>query len=281
MERRLSMKADFLIQSQADDLSLFARHWPADNPRAVMSLIHGFGEHSGRYEPMAKHLNAHNIAVLSMDLRGHGLTEGARGIVKSYEHMIGDIDALLDESQRLYPSAPQYLYGHSMGGGLALHYGLNRDRDLSGYLISGPLIRPGDPVPGLLRSFVKTIKPLFPNSTLRVKFTGEQISTQLKTQTSYFDDPLNHDRLGGELAVGMLEAGEDTLRHAKNWNKPLRLWHARKDRLTSFKASEEFASKAQNCQFTVFEDVAHEMHNDTSREAVYALMLEFMETPQS
>ena len=74
----------------------------------------------------------------------------------------------------------------------------------------------------------------------------------------------------------MLQAGEDILAQAESWNKPLRLWHARGDRLTNFSASEDFAAQAQNCEFTAFEDVEHEMHNDTSREAVYGLMLDFM-----
>ena len=74
----------------------------------------------------------------------------------------------------------------------------------------------------------------------------------------------------------MLQAGEDILAQAENWNKPLRLWHAKGDRLTKFSASEDFATKAQNCEFTPFEDVEHEMHNDASREAVYGLMLDFM-----
>ena len=75
----------------------------------------------------------------------------------------------------------------------------------------------------------------------------------------------------------MIGAGEEVLTKAKDWNKPLCLWHSKEDKLTDFSASEAFSQQAQNCEFITFENVEHEMHNDTSREAVYALMLKFMD----
>jgi len=107
--------------------------------------------------------------------------------------------------------------------------------------------------------------------------SGDQISTVPSEQTTYEADSLNHSRLGFGLALGMLEAGENALAEAGNWNHSLRLWHAKEDQLTDFNASETFAQQAQNCDFTAFENVEHEMHNDTSREAVYDLMVGFMD----
>lgn len=270
------MKPGFNITSNAGGLSLYGRHWAADNPRAVMSLVHGFGEHSGRYEPMAKHLTQAGISVVAVDLRGHGKTEGPRGVCKSYSDLSADVSALLEKSQSLYPYMPHYLFGHSMGGGLVLHHGLTQSHDLAGYLVSAPLILPADPVPGPLLVLAKIMRHILPNGALPNPIAGDKISTLPSEQANYEADGLNHPRLGFGLAAGMLQAGEDILARAKNWNKPLRLWHARGDQLTKFSASEGFAAKAKNCEFTPFEDVEHEMHNDTSREAVYRLMLDFM-----
>ena len=271
------MKPDFNIASKAGGLSLYGRHWAADNPRAVMSLAHGFGEHSGRYEPMAKHLNQAGISVLAVDLRGHGKTEGPRGVCKNYLDLSADVSALLEKSRSLYPDLPHYLFGHSMGGGLVLHHGLTQgSHNLAGYLASAPLILPADPVPPPLRILAKILRHILPKGTLPNPIAGDKISTLPSEQADYEADRLNHPRLGFGLAAGMLQAGEDILAQAESWNKPLRLWHARGDRLTNFSASEDFAAQAQNCEFTAFEDVEHEMHNDTSREAVYGLMLDFM-----
>ena len=270
------MKPDFNISSNAGGLSLYGRHWAADSPRAVMSLVHGFGEHSGRYEPMAKHLNQAGISVVAVDLRGHGKTEGPRGVCKKYADLSADVSALLEKSQSLYPYMPHYLFGHSMGGGLVLHHGLTQPHDLAGYLVSAPLILPADPVPGPLRVLAKIMRHILPNGALPNPIAGDKISTLPSEQANYEADGLNHPRLGFGLAAGMLQAGEDILAQADNWNKPLRLWHAKGDQLTKFSASEDFAAQAQNCEFTAFEDVEHEMHNDASREAVYGLMLDFM-----
>ena len=266
----------FQMTSSLDGKEIFARHWPVDNPVAVMTLIHGFGEHCGRYDHMASHLNANNIAVLSMDLRGHGQTEGKRGIIESYEHLIGDIDDLLGHSRASYPANQHYLFGHSMGGGLALYYGLHRDGELEGYLVSAPLILPVPAVPKLQRLVTKLIKPLLSRSAVKHEIPGHYVNSLPEAQKAYEDDPLNHNRIGGELGVGILEAGETILNNAQDWHRPLRLWHAKADKLTSFLASQEFASKAQNCDFTAFEDVEHEMHNDRSQDEVYAMMVEFM-----
>ena len=272
------MTPDFTVQSKADDLSLFGWHWPAQNPKAAMNLIHGFGEHSGRYEHMAKHLNAHGISVMAIDLRGHGRTEGPRGVCRQYSDFTSDVDALLDHSKTLYPDLPQFLFGHSMGGGLVLHHGLTQsDRDIAGYLVSAPLIRPKDPVPAPLKALANILRRILPNGGMPNPLSGDKISTLPSEQADYEADGLNHARLGFGLAIGMLGAGEQVEAQAARWDKPLRLWHAKGDQLTDFTATENFAQKAQNCHFTAFENVEHEMHNDTSREAVYDLMLEFME----
>jgi len=273
---KATFMSEFQLISQADGLSLFGRHWAADNPHAVISLVHGFGEHSGRYDHMAKHLNAHGVCVIAVDLRGHGQTNGPRGVCKTYSDLTADVSTLLAEAKTLYPDLPHYLFGHSMGGGLVLHHGLHNANELAGYLVSAPLILPKDPVPRPLRILAKIMRRVMPQGGMPNPISGEQVSTLPSERADYEADDLNHDRLGFGLATGILQAGEDVLANAKLWNQPLKLWHAKADQLTDFRASERFAKQAQNCQFTAFENVEHEMHNDTSREAVYDLMLGFM-----
>lgn len=264
------------LTSQHDGLLLRGFHWAVENPIAVMSIVHGFGEHCGRYSDMAKHLNAADIAVIAVDLRGHGRTDGPRGICKNYSDMVADASSLVDEAKRLYPSLPQYLFGHSMGGGLVLHMGLNQNDNLAGYLVSAPLLRPAKPIPALMQILLKVLRKITPKGSVPNTIPGNQISTVPDEQAKYEADKLNHDRLGYGLGVGMIGAGEEALTQAHDWNKPLRLWHAKGDQLTDFAATESFAAKAENCDFTAFENVEHEVHNDTSRAAVYALIIDFV-----
>ncbi len=267
---------NFEINSLSDSHALQGYHWPAEQPVAAMNLVHGFGEHAGRYLKLVQHLNARGISVVAVDLRGHGRTDGPRGVARRYDDIYGDVRTLVDETTRLYPALPRFLFGHSMGGGLVLHHGLSPQSDsLSGYLVSAPLIHAKTPLPFYLRAGVKLMRKMMPGGTMPIPVSGKTISTIVEEQDRYDNDSLNHNRLGFGLGVDMIDAGEAVLASAAQWNKPLRLWHSKADRITDFDASEEFASKANQCEFTSFDDVQHEMHHDILREEVYSLMLEF------
>lgn len=265
------------LKSLADGRSLQGYRWSVANPVAVMSLVHGFGEHCGRYSELAEHLNQHGIEVLGVDLRGHGRTVGPRGVSRQYADIHGDVKALIAESARLHPDLPRFLFGHSMGGGLVLHHGLSAESDsLSGYLVSAPMLRAKRRLPFYVRWAVKTLRKLIPWGTLPTPISGHKVSTIPQQQELYRSDAMNHNRLGYGLAVGMVEAGQRVLDNAAKWNKPLCLWHSQADQITDFTATERFAVQAQQCGFTAFTDVQHEMHHDYSRDQVFALMVDFM-----
>ncbi len=247
------------------------------SPRAVMAIAHGFGEHSGRYHPMAEHFASQGMAVLSLDLEGHGKMTPRPGVVKSYDVFHADVALLLGEARSRFPDIPLFLYGHSMGGGLVLNHGLTKAPSVNGYLVSAPLIIPADPVPGPLRMLVKLLRPLLPNMTIKNTVPGEFVSSIPDEQTRYESDPLNHGRLGLGLAADIIDAGEWVRDNAGRWEAPLFLIHARADKLTQFEATETFSQQAKNCTFMALENCEHEMHNDVVREDVYAAMIDFIE----
>ena len=261
--------------TSADGTELFGRHWAVETPKAVMTLVHGFGEHCGRYASMAAFLNSHDIAVVTLDFRGHGKSAGRRGVVKSYEDFRADLAVLLAKTQALYPHTPQVLYGHSMGGGIVLDHG-SRNLDDLPIIASAPFIAPTAPVPKSLRIFVELMGKLLPKTAMSQPIDGTKISNLAEEQTLYLDDPLNHGKLGFRLAEGMVKTGERLSLDAKNWDRPLLLLHSKADQLTSFQASEAFAHEAKQTEFHAFEIHQHEMHNDLCRAEVYTLMSDFI-----
>ena len=269
---------NFETISLADGLILQGQHWPVDDPLAAVSLVHGFGEHCGRYEELATELVANQIAVVGVDLRGHGKTIGPRGVAETYDHLHDDLKTLLKQTESLYPTVPHFLFGHSMGGGLVLHHGFSAGEDdpLAGYLVSAPLIRITRRIPGVARLVVKKISTVFPKTTVPIPVSGERISSIPVEQKRYDNDPLNHNRLGFRLAVGLVETGERLLHEAAEWNEPLCLWHSKADQINDYEATRQFAVKAKRCEFTSFEDVEHEMHQDTTRAEVHQLMTQFI-----
>lgn len=261
--------------SSSDGTALVGRHWPVENPKAVMTLVHGFGEHCGRYGPMASYLNEQGIAVVALDLRGHGKSEGRRGVIRSYDNFRDDLDVLLTKTRDLYPDTPQVLYGHSMGGGIVLNHGSRQLDDLP-IIASAPLITLTEPVPAALRLLVKALGKLIPKGAIGQPIDGTKISNLPKEQNIYLEDPLNHGKMGFHLAQGMVQNGEDLSQYAKNWDRPLLLMHSKADQLTGFQGSSGFASEAKQVSFHEFETSQHELHNDAPRAEVYTLMSTFI-----
>jgi len=132
-----------------DQLKLFAQAWtPEGEVKAVLALVHGLGEHSGRYQDVARTLNREGYALFGFDLRGHGRTEGPRGHF-SYTAALDDVDRLINEAQKLFPGKPVFLYGHSMGGNLVLYYAMKRmPTCLFGIISTSPALGTAKPVPG-------------------------------------------------------------------------------------------------------------------------------------
>lgn len=265
---------EFALTSK-DGTELFGRHWAVKTPKAVMALVHGFGEHCGRYDHMATYLNAQRIAVVAADMRGHGKSSGKRGVVSAYENFREDLDALLTQTRTLYPDTPLTLYGHSMGGGIVLDHG-SRQNDALPIIASAPLITLSDPIPTGLRAFAKFMGKVLPKGALAQPIDGTKISNLHDEQALYLNDPLNHGKMGFRLAEAMVATGEHLQDNAKDWDRPLLLFHSKADQLTGFDGSNEFAKHAKQVEFHPFEDVQHEMHNDTSRATVYKLMSDFI-----
>ena len=114
--------------------------WHVDDPVKVVCIIHGIGEYAGRYDRIAERLMKDKIAVVSMDLRGHGLTAGPRGHCAPRDKVLGDVTVLLDFAKTKYPGKDIILYGHSMGGNITFDYRARGELcDLpAAYLITSP-----------------------------------------------------------------------------------------------------------------------------------------------
>lgn len=265
------------LTSQADSTQLSGWHWAVETPRAVVTIIHGLGEHSGRYIGYAKAFNAADIAVVAADLRGHGTSGGPRGRAKSREALMGDIAAICAQSKNIYPNLPHILMGHSMGGGLALRYAADHpDAGFAGVYASAPLIKPKDKVGALQRFIIKTVIKIKPSLTLDPGLDGSKISTIESEAQRYVSDPLVHSKLGADLAVIMVENGEWLAGQGTQFNYPLLVVHSRDDQLTQFAATEAFCDSVPESEFIAFENCQHEIHHDIHAAEVKTAAVDFV-----
>ncbi len=262
----------------ADGLPLVGRCWEPDaEPRAVVCLVHGLGEHCGRYGHVAAALNAAGYAVLACDQRGHGRSGGKRGFIPSYDALMDDIGLLLTQAEQRFPGKPRFLYGHSLGGNEVLNYALRRRPALAGVVATSPGLRTAFRPPALQLAAGRLMNRLWPAFTLPNGLELAGLSRDPAVISAYETDPLNHDRLSARLGVSLLEAGEWAIAHAAEFPVPLLLMHGTADRLTSHQASQEFAAKAPNCALKLWDGLYHETHNEPEQQAVLATVVAWLQ----
>jgi acylglycerol lipase len=263
-----------------DGLQLYAQGWqPQTEPKAVICLVHGLGEHSGRYAHLAAFLNQAGYALLAFDLRGHGKSKGQRGHTPSYDVLQEDISQLLEEAVARYPDRPRFLYGHSLGGNLVIGYTLRRRPQLAGVIATGPLLRTAFEPPAWKLTLAKIMRSLRPTLSLSNGLDRQALSRDPEVVRAYNDDPLVHDRISARLAMDMLQSGLWSLEHAAEFPLPLLLMHGGADRITSAQASREFAAQAREvCTLKIWDGFYHEIHNEPEQGEVFEYLLGWLES---
>ncbi len=262
-----------------DNLCIYYQLWlPEQSAKAVVCLVHGLGEHSGRYAHVAASLNNAGYALLGFDLRGHGKSDGPRGHTPAYDVLMTDIDLLLDEAAARYSGLPRFLYGHSLGGNLVLNHVLRRKPAIAGVIATSPAIRVAVPLPAFQVALAKVMNKVRPGLQMANGLALEGLARDPDVIRAYTSDPLVHNRISVRLALEMFEAGEWALAHAAEFPAPLLLVHGTKDMITSAKASEEFAAKAPEgrCTLRLWEGFYHETHNEPEKAEVISFMIDWL-----
>jgi alpha-beta hydrolase superfamily lysophospholipase len=246
------------------------RAWCADRPRALIAIVHGLGEHSGRYAALAADLVQARFSVVSLDLPGHGEGPGPRGDVPSWT-MVRDqvVPAMFTASRGLPgqpPELPHVLLGHSMGGVLALDFALAHPRDLLAVIASAPALRSTIPPwwKLTLANVARVTSPAmgFPNG---IDESG--ISRDPEVIRGRENDPLVHDRISPRLYFDFNEARQRVLRDARRLQVPALLLQGTADRVVDPRGALEFNGAAPHglSRLMTYPDAYHEIFNDGAR----------------
>ncbi|WP_058304081.1 alpha/beta hydrolase [Gorillibacterium timonense] len=279
MKDYLSTRID-LRWSLADGTRMYA--WRSDPEDAqqvqgVVGIVHGMGEHSGRYEHVAAYLNHAGYAVITFDQRGHGRTVGDRGHTPSYDALLEGIDRLVQEADHYYPGLPFFLYGHSMGGNTTLNYLLRRRPQIAGAVVSGPWLELAFKPPLHQLAAARVASVLYPTYTSQRPMKAEDLTADLDMQKRYLEDPLGHGQITAGFFCGVQKAGLWALANATRLQVPLLLMHGGADQVTSIAASRRFAERAgELCEFMEWPGMKHELHNETDRSIVSEAVLKWL-----
>lgn len=255
---------------------LFAREWaPESSPRALVFLIHGLGEHSGRYHHVAKAFNQYGWIVFAPDLPGHGRSEGKRGHIRTYDEFLDLFDWLRQGLQQRHPDVPQTLFGHSMGGNLVLYYAMRRRPSVRGVIACSPALRSARPSPIPLW-LGKLLQGLFPALLINNGLDLNSLSRDPQIIQAYVNDPLVHPHISLSLGLGLLQAGERLLEWEGEFPYPLLLMQGTADRLVDPAATSQFASRLRGpVVYRTWDGFYHELHNEPEKEEVIAYMLDW------
>jgi alpha-beta hydrolase superfamily lysophospholipase len=244
-----------------DGLGLFAQEWrPDDASRGVVCVFHGFGEHGGQYEEVAKALVKTGVALIAIDLRGHGRSEGQRGHTPSYTALLDDVDALLAGAAERHPGAPRFLYGHSLGGNIVLNHAVRRQPDVAGVIATGPWLRMRSDLAVYKRFLAVLLEPFFP----RLSFSaGSHPDDILEDAGMRRNRELYHNRISLRLLMGMRRSGVWVVRNGQLLKTPTLLIHGEDDPVTSPAASREFARLAgAACHAIFLPEIGHNPHEE-------------------
>ncbi len=274
------MKHHEMTWQSHDGLNIFAQAWEPTmpQPRAVVCLVHGLGEHTSRYAHVAEALGREGYVLFGADLRGHGRSGGERGHISSIEDFMRDIDVSLEQAHLHYPGLPIILYGHSLGGIQVLYYGLARKPNIKGVLATSPGLHTALEKQYLKVLMAKVLGSLLPTTSLASGLDPKGISRDQKVVQAYIEDPLVHDRI--TFGFGKIMSGVTgwVLTHAREFSLPLLLMHGKADVVAFPSSSAEFAAAVKkNCTLVLWDDAYHELHNEAEKEEVFKTMMVWMD----
>ena len=262
------------LQGEAGQLAVYDWALPASQPLGTVVLVHGLGEHAGRYGEVAAHLHQWGFAVRAYDQQGHGQSHGARGAMLRPGSLQADLCRVIDDT-RQHPSlqgTPLILLGHSLGGLVVARTLAEGLRPVDAAVLSSPALGafPNLFQKMLLASLPRVLPHLRVNNGLKTEF----LSRDPDVVKAYKADPLVHRRISAGLAAWILENGEKTLVDAAKWEVPTLLLYAGQDRLVNAQASADFARAAPAAvlQAECFESMYHEIFNDLYRAQVFTAL---------
>jgi acylglycerol lipase len=252
----------------ADGTRLFYQSWEKPDPRGIIVLSHGVGEHSSRYDNLLQAVNADDIEVYALDHRGHGRSEGKRGHIMSFDQYLDDFNLLVKLAQTHNPGRPTIILGHSMGGVIALKYVLKYGQDFAGLILSSAGFKNKVEVPAWKAKAALLLSGIWPSLSMPTGIESRLLSHDQIVVQAYIDDPLVHDLVSSRWYTEFTAAGEECLAGAGELKLPLLIIHGQSDGIVDYQGSTTVMQKAasNDKELHLIEDLYHETMNETEQE---------------
>ncbi len=253
------------------NLSIYYQGWlPDENLKAVLLVVHGLGEHSGRYMNVVNHFVPLGYAVYGLDHIGHGKSDGEREFVERFDDFTDTLTIFYNLVAEWQDDKPIFLLGHSMGGLIVLNYLLDHQADFNGAIISGPAVKVGEGISQATITMGKILSKLAPKMGL-LALDVNTISKDPEVVQAYINDPLVfHGKTPARLAAELLSSMLRVTTEASKITLPITIVHGSEDALADPAGSQMLYDKASSKDKTlkIYDGLYHEVFNEPERDQV-------------
>ncbi|MCJ7456706.1 alpha/beta hydrolase [Candidatus Bathyarchaeota archaeon] len=250
---------------------IYYQAWtPTGRPTATLVMIHGQGDHCGRYAHVAEYMARRNYSIWAQDLRGHGKSGGKRGHVDSFDDYLVDTDRLIRIGKEHDRSSTTILLGHSLGGLLATRFAEERGSELAGLIATAPLFALKMKLPAWKKFIGRTLSSIIPTLTLRTGLDANLLSHDRKIVRDYTGDPLVHGVASARFYTEFLRGADETVNGADQLTLPCLIMHGGADGIVDSSATVGFFKKIASSDKTlkVYDGFYHEILNEPGKESV-------------
>jgi alpha-beta hydrolase superfamily lysophospholipase len=255
----------------ADGSSLLLRHFPVDEPRASMLIVHGVSEHSGRWTHVAEFFAGRGHDVYCFDHRGHGGSGGPQMHIDRFDQFVDDLGVVV---ARVRGDRPLVMFGHSLGGLIAAAYAESDRPEPDLLVLSAPAL--GASIPKPLVAVGRLLDRIAPRTRIPAPVDGSQLSRDPAVGEDFRNDPLVHLATTARFGAAVLDAMDDVVAGVDLITVPTLVVHGGDDRLVPTEVSEPLGT-VDGIERTVFPGLRHEMHNEPEAAEVLGFVAEWIE----
>ena len=263
----------------------FVRSWsPSTEIRAspqdqiVLGLVHGLGDHSGRYDEMGRWFASRGMHVYAFDLMGHGKSSGGRMAIPNYEALILDVESFFEYVKQQNAGSRYGLFGQSMGGNLVLNHQL-RGYSQPAFVIAGsPMLRAVEQPGRISMSLLRAFSYLLPNFKLRGNVDPSCLSRDPRMQRAFNEDPLVQRGVTLRLGRVLIDSGDWALKHADQLPTQTLITHGSDDQITCHRASQEFTQRASGKAVAkIWSGGKHDLHHDIVKDEYFSMLFDWIQ----
>jgi len=260
------------IFNSIDNLELYHQCWlPEGEPKAVLLIVHGLGEHCGRYMNVVNHFVPKGYAVYGLDHPGHGKSKGTRVFINSFNDFISNVKLFFDKIKEWQPQKKVFLVGHSMGGLITAVYLLKHQTELGGAVISAPAVKAPDDLSKFAVFAASILSKILPKAGVQ-QLDAKGVSSDPAVVKAYMDDPLVcNQKITARLAVEILNAMEMVTLNAHKITLPVIILQGGADSMVDPDGARMLYDRAGSKDKTIhiYEGFFHEVFNEPDRLKIF------------